>query len=1084
MDTNDTESDGRSDAAVSVLLSALMVLSVVALGTTAFAGSAAAQTQADIVVDADGSGDYTSVQNAIDNASSGATILVNDSTYTESLTVSTSNLTIVGQSESGTVIDGGLKVDSSVDGLTIESLTMTGDRGSSRTFYATSTVTNLTIDSVTFNGTDSVGFAVYGNDFAGDVTIVDSTFTGYTDTSQWGTVYVSTKTGLDDVTFSGNDVTDNAGKVEFHGNEGTSGSKIGSLTVTNNTFSGTIADGTSTAALVVQDAAASTIEGNSFSDNFAHVRHVDASVTTDTLVSANTFDRAASVDGVGVFSSIQDAVDAASDGDTVEVSAGTYAESVTVSTANVTLEGPNAGTPGDVNRGAEAIVEGSVSITASNVTVDGFTVQAGSAPLIDLKDSSATEYTVTNNVLNASSGTTAVYAKADSGLLANNTVVAGGTSNYGVRIGDATGVTVVDNTFVQEAVPESSSSTPQGLLLSSTHDTDVRNNTFYGAESGQAVLVSNNAGNSSAVTVADNRVDGFANGVFLYENADEIKDVSVTGNDVTNVSDVGITAVDTSGSDGFTGLNGADTAANQADALLSSNEVGVVTVGGQTVTADPVTVNDDGPSDYASIQHAVDTVPNGTTVVVAAGTYDENVTIDTANVTILGAGSDEVTIDVTNAGDVRGINAKADNLTLSGFTLVGPGGDGKQGIHTGSPPHENLHVRDVVVKDFDRNGIDVHGVDGVVLTNVEAHNNSGVGIALTDSANITVSQASATNNSWGGLALWSNGGFVDDGVGIHHAVVVNSTFANNSGSGVYMQDSAGVGPDGFEDIVVRNSEIESNGVGFAALPGTNASAVTLYQNDIADNNDSAIVVNEDAHGSLDATFNWWGTERGPAADAVEGDVRTNPYLTVQPSEAADTPENITEFAYTVEMDAGAHAFGVPGPVEGTVGSMFNDFNGTVYAYADGSWTQVTDADRELSALDALLVVPDDGETARATVEIAEGSGTAAPSSKDLDAGWNFVGAPQSGAIEAAYGAASADPARALNLYDAPTVGGTSSAGDWTKYTFGTTTQGPDVSSDSAYWVYAEEDGSVAANVPAGVTYEEFTQLTDEYASAS
>jgi surface glycoprotein (TIGR04207 family) len=1066
MKTNDSQSDERRDAAVSVLLSALMVLSVVALGGAAFAGSAVADTTtADVVVDADGNGDYTSVQNAIDNASSGDTILVNDSTYTESLTVSTSNLTIVGQSESDTVIDGGLKVDTAVDGLTIESLTMMGDRGSSRTFYAASTVTNLTIDSVTFNGTESVGFAVYGNDFAGDVTIVDSTFTGYTDSSQWGTVSVSTKTGLDDVTFSGNDVTANTAMVAIDGNEGASGSKIATLTVTDNTFSGTTAGSAAAAALAVTDAASSTIEGNSFSDNFAHLKHDNASTTTDALVSTNTFDRAASVDGVGVFSSIQDAVDAASDGDTVEVSAGTYDENVTVSTANVTLEGPNAGTPGDVNRGTEAVVEGAVSIAASNVTVDGFTIRSDSSGLISL---GGAEYTVTNNVLNASSGVVAGYGKADAGLLANNTIVAGGTSDYGVRIGDATGVTVVDNTFVQEAVPESSTNTPQGLLLSSTVDSEVRNNTFHGVESGQAVLISNNAGNSSGVTVADNHVDGFANGVFLYENADEIKDVSVTGNDVTNVSDVGITAADTSGSDGFTGVNGADTATNQADALLSSNGVGVVTVDGQTVAADPVTVDDDGPSDYASIQHAVDTVPDGTTVAVHEGTY-ETFDVETSNVSIVStAGADNTTLDI---GTDR-INVNADNVTVSGVSVVFE----NAGIYTGNDNVSVLNSSFELAEGAETTGYGVRfegsSSDGVVdnsefvgINNtVEGEYGNGVVVAAPDGHAIT--NNTFTNNSIG-LNVGSK-------QAAEQLDVAGNSFTEHGSWAIALNHDASGSP----QFDITRNHIASNEVGILVVQG---GTITVSQNDIVDN---GLAIQSLTSGTVDATANWWGTQSGPAADAVEGDVRTNPFLTVPQSEAADTSENLTEFAFTVEMDAGAHAFGVPGPVEGTVGSIFNEFNGTVYAYADGSWTQVTDADRELSALDALLVVPEDGETARATVEIAEGSGTAAPSSKDLDEGWNFVGAPQSGAIEPAYGAASADPARALNLYDAPTVGGTSQESDWTKYTFGTATQGPDVSSVSAYWVYAEEDGSVAANVPAGVTYEEFTKLTDEYASAN
>ncbi|MFD1570789.1 hypothetical protein [Halorubrum laminariae] len=77
------------------------------------------------------------------------------------------------------------------------------------------------------------------------------------------------------------------------------------------------------------------------------------------------------------FSSIQSAVTAADEYDTVEVNAGTYDERVTINTPNVTLEGPNEGVSANSDErleAEEATIEGQISVNADNVTVDGVEV--------------------------------------------------------------------------------------------------------------------------------------------------------------------------------------------------------------------------------------------------------------------------------------------------------------------------------------------------------------------------------------------------------------------------------------------------------------------------------------------------------------------------------------------------------------------------------------------------------------------------------------------------------------------------------------------------------------------------------------
>jgi parallel beta-helix repeat protein len=71
------------------------------------------------------------------------------------------------------------------------------------------------------------------------------------------------------------------------------------------------------------------------------------------------------------YCTIQTAIGAAVDGDTIEVAAGTYTENVAVN-KQVTLLGANQGVGPDELRVDESIIEGMVTITADGATVNGF----------------------------------------------------------------------------------------------------------------------------------------------------------------------------------------------------------------------------------------------------------------------------------------------------------------------------------------------------------------------------------------------------------------------------------------------------------------------------------------------------------------------------------------------------------------------------------------------------------------------------------------------------------------------------------------------------------------------------------------
>jgi hypothetical protein len=246
----------RRERALSVLLSIAIVLSVVAIGSAAFAGSAAAAAS---TVTVDDSGDYSSVQAAVNNEGSDTIIKVTDDTYDETVTFDNgeSNVTIkANDSANPPEITGGVSIKSSVSDLTIEDVELSGDAGSSRTFQiGGGNIEDVTLSDVTFEGDNTQNTAIYGNSFAGNVSLTDISVANYTG-DDWGVVYVSTSSGLEDVELTGSTVQNSTGMVEFHGYEEASGENITSVTVENTSFEGISEDSGegANAALSVQDA--------------------------------------------------------------------------------------------------------------------------------------------------------------------------------------------------------------------------------------------------------------------------------------------------------------------------------------------------------------------------------------------------------------------------------------------------------------------------------------------------------------------------------------------------------------------------------------------------------------------------------------------------------------------------------------------------------------------------------------------------------------------------------------------------------------------------------------------------------------
>jgi len=281
-------------------------------------------------------------------------------------------------------------------------------------------------------------------------------------------------------------------------------------------------------------------------------------------------------DGGADFTSIQDTVDAANDGDIIIVNSGTYYENVNV-TKQLILMGVDTGSGKPV---VDAGGNGSaITLSADGITLDGFTATNSGSGLdagikvtsnnniitgnaacnnsrygIDIMDSSnntITGNTASNNRLHG------VYLRDSS----NNNTITGNTvsnnSQYGIRLRDSSNNNITGNTVSNNDHPGidlyiSSSNTitgntfeNDGLFVSFSYQSTVENNIVNGKplvyledvsdykveEAGQVILV-----NCNNITVENLNLSNTCVGVELWQTEDSL----ISNNTASNNSRYGI----------------------------------------------------------------------------------------------------------------------------------------------------------------------------------------------------------------------------------------------------------------------------------------------------------------------------------------------------------------------------------------------------------------------------------------------------------------------------------------------------------------------------------------------------------------
>ncbi len=157
------------------------------------------------------------------------------------------------------------------------------------------------------------------------------------------------------------------------------------------------------------------------------------------------------------------------------------------------------------------------------------------------------------------------------------------------------------------------------------------------------------------------------------------------------------------------------------------------------------------PTDFSSIQQAINAVSSGDIIEVAAGVYNEHLVISKA-LTLRGDNCNSVILE---DGSSRIIDVTVSNVEISGFTIQ-DGTQWRMGIHVESWPEPLVGINitnNVFVDTY--YGVYLSYCQGAVITN-NTIENPYYGIRLHESDSNTIAENIVTNSGYYGLNLYSH----------------------------------------------------------------------------------------------------------------------------------------------------------------------------------------------------------------------------------------------------------------------------------------------------------------------------------------
>ena len=938
------------------------------------------QTDDELLVDPDADGAYDTIQEAVDNAEANDRILIRDGEYNRFSRTQIDGLTITAASgadptitvesdeipDNGRILDiGGSNVEFS--GINIEGPgrgTGTGIHlgikdGSNNitvsdveiqnvlTGIQTSTTTEATIRDNNISGA-VVGLSLQAN----NATISGNTIENLDDSDGFpaeGVGVLGTNHIFESNTYqTGDNVTD----IRIY-NDG--------VPAINNDDSG---DEVSVANTILDSTGASSVQFVGESGVY------DGSITI----------------GETAYSTIQDAENASTSGDTITLEEGTYSQ-FTVDVSNITVT-----SAGDTNNTTVRLTDQRVNVRSSNVTVDGLSFifegqgiyDRGSDNLYTDNNFALADGTESNGYAIRLEGLTSGSEVRDNDFVGINTSADGEYGN-GVVVSGPADHKIVENDFINNSIGVNVGSAQPAQTLK------IANNEFVG-QTDFAIAFNHDGSEDPTFNVTHNDIRSNSLGILVLSSGD----INASQNNIVDngqAISVNSATADVDATENWWGsASGPDEGAVVGEVTVDPWLDAPADEGGQSVVT--ATIDD---RQFSSIQSAVNAAENGETVSIRSGQYTESVTIETPNVSVVGQGQDETVIDGR-------INIPVDEVSVESLTVrngAPSGADEVEGIFIGNPDgfsdlDGDVTLRNVTVEDVHGHGTG-NTIEGVHAKYYDA-DGAGDEIDGLQFDNLTIRNVTQTAAGADGVKLQAE---------VDEVSITNSTFSDIEGRWAYGVVST---PSSLEmgvpdDVTLRGNTIEEvsatkwSGVGLG-IDGkdkngyADASDIRATQNNFLDN-DVDILNKEPDGGPMVAPLNYFGDD----APNVSGDVVYDPVLTTSTENVqADSPENIAEYGSVLELKSDgsrALAVGFSARPDESVGEMFGemDITGNAFVY-DNDAGEYRDIDGDyVPSVGEVVVLTSEGgidETVTVPIETNVDNEAATPEAVSLNNGWNLV----------------------------------------------------------------------------------------------